>query len=71
MDISMTINTIELKEIKADKGKVLTNGEAYSEVGGSVYLGANDSPENWHEITEEEYNQILKQQEAEMPENMI
>lgn len=67
----MTINTIELKELKAADGMVLTNGEAFSEVGGSVYLGANDSPDNWHEITEEEYNKILKQQEAEMPENMI
>lgn len=67
----MTINTIELKELKAAEGMVLTNGEAFSEVGGSVYLGANDSPENWHEITEEEYNKILKQQEAEMPETMI
>ena len=54
----MTINTIELKEIKADEGMVLTNGTAYSEVGGCVYLGVNDSPENWHEITEEEYNKI-------------
>lgn len=67
----MTINTIELRELKADAGMVLTNGSAYSDIGGSVFLGANDSPENWHEITEEEYNKILKQQEAEMPENMI
>ena len=62
----MTINTIELKELKAAEGMVLTNGEAFSEVGGSVYLGINDKPENWHEITEEEYNKILKQQESEM-----
>lgn len=42
---------------------VLTNGYAY---GKEVYLGVNDKPENWYEITEEEYNKILKQQEAEM-----
>lgn len=26
---------------------ILTNGEIYSD---KVYLGVNDSPENWHEI---------------------
>lgn len=62
----MTINTIELRKIKADAGKVLTNGEAFSEVGGSVYLGINDKPENWHEITEEDYNKILEEQNLEV-----
>ena len=62
----MTINTIELKELKAAEGMVLTNGEAFSEVGGSVYLGANDSPDNWHEITEEEYNQTVEAQNDEI-----
>lgn len=62
----MTINTIELKELKAADGMVLTNGEAFSEVGGSVYLGANDSPYNWHEITEEEYNQTVEAQNDEI-----
>lgn len=57
----MTINTIELKEIKADEGMVLTNGTAYSDVGGCVYLGVNDSPENWREIPESE----VKTEEAE------
>lgn len=61
----MEIKTIELTEIKAAENMVLTNGEAYSSVGGSVYLGVNDKPENWHEITEEEYNEILKAQETE------
>lgn len=61
----MTIKTIELKELKAAEGMVLTNGEAYSEIGGSVYLGINDKPENWHEITDEEYNKILDAQNLE------
>ena len=30
---------------------VLTNGEAFGKV---VYLGKNDSPENWQEITQAE-----------------
>ena len=62
----MTIKTIELKELKSDDGMVLTNCEAYSEIGGSVYLGINDKPENWHEITDEEYNKILDAQNLEV-----
>ena len=59
----MEIKKIELTEIKASEGMVLTNGEAYSSVGGSIYLGVNDSPENWHEITEEEYAEIVKKED--------
>lgn len=47
----MTINPIEIIVLQADEGKVLTNGETYSN---KVYLGIYDSPENWHEISEEE-----------------
>ena len=57
----MIIENITLRCIKADPGMVLTNGEAFSSVGGEIYLGVNDSVENWHEITEEEYNAILAQ----------
>ena len=62
----MTINTIELKELIAADGMVLTNGVAYSVFGGSVYLGINDKSENWHEITEEDYNKILEEQNLEV-----
>ena len=62
----MEIINIELRCIKADEGKVLTNGEAYSSVGGEIYLGVNDAVENWHEITEEEYNQKMKEQNKEL-----
>jgi hypothetical protein len=51
---------IELTKITASKGMVLTNGETYSK---EIYLGVNDSPENWHEITEEEYSKIVEEQE--------
>lgn len=57
------INTIELKELRADAGMVLTNGYVYSDVGGSVYLGVNDSPDNWYELTESEYNKKLAEEE--------
>ena len=61
----MTETTIEIKKLTASDGMVLTNGEAYSSVGGEVYLGINDSADNWHEITAEEYLAIEKAQEAE------
>ena len=62
----MKISTIELKMITASDGMVLTNGETFSSVGGCVYLGANDSAENWHEIPEEEYNKIVAEAEKEL-----
>ena len=50
----MKTNTIELVKLEADEGMVLTNGETYSAV---VYLGIYDSPENWHEVPENEIPQ--------------
>ena len=38
---------IEGNVITAAEGKLLTDGETYSE---QVYLGIYDSPDNWHEI---------------------
>lgn len=68
MDFSMIVSTIEIKKITASDGHVLTNGEAYSSVGGSVYLGKNDSAENWHEISEDEYKAAMAELEAEAAE---
>lgn len=48
--------------LKADEGKILTDGEIY---GKTIYLAKNRSPEEFHEITEEEYEEIQKQNEAE------
>ena len=47
----MTQNTIQIIILTPSQGKVLTNGETYSR---KVYLGVNDSPENWTEIDESE-----------------
>ena len=58
----MEIKTIELKKIVASEGMVLTNGDIYGE---ELYLGANDDPNNYHEITKEEYEKILAKQEEE------
>ena len=59
MDIDMTVHIIELKKLIASEGTILTNGSAY---GTEIYLGKNDSAENWHEITDAEYEAILKEQ---------
>lgn len=63
----METTRIELIKITATEGKVLTNGEAYSK---EIYLGINDSVENWHEITEDEYNDILIKEKANMEEGL-
>lgn len=48
-------------DIIASKGKWLTNGQGvYTK---DVHLGKYDKAENWYEITEEEYQEILKEQE--------
>ena len=47
--------------IRADKGKVLTDGKNYGE---TFSLAKGVSVDKYHEITEEEYNQILAEQEA-------
>lgn len=64
----MQLTTIELRKLTASEGMVLTNGESYSSVGGDVYLGKHDSPDNWREITEEEYNKIVAELEAKIEE---
>ena len=46
--ISETINIIKLV---ASDGMTLTNGKAY---GKEIYLGKNDTADNWYEITDKE-----------------
>lgn len=43
--------------LKADEGKVLTNGEVYGKV---IVLGNGDSADNYYEVTDEEYSVISK-----------
>jgi hypothetical protein len=56
---------IDETTLQADVGMVLTNGEAFGVI---VYLGNNDSVDNWHEITEEEAER-LQSTETETPTN--
>lgn len=54
----MTTENITLTKLIASEGMTLTNGEVY---GIEVYLGRNDSPENWYEITDEEAEKIQEE----------
>lgn len=53
--------TEKVTVLKADEGKTLTNGEAFGKV---VYLGTNDSADNWYEITEKEAEKLQRAGEA-------
>lgn len=48
-----------LRKLIPAKGMVLSNGEAHKD--GEIYLGCNDKPENWYEITQADYEEILKE----------
>ena len=63
MDISIMEKTVvNVIKLTASEGMVLTNGEIYgSQV---VYLGCNQSPENWSEITKEEYEKRKEESEC-------
>ena len=54
----MKTEIFEIVKLTADEGKILTNGEIYGRV---IALGNGDKPENYHEITEEEYEEIVKE----------
>lgn len=47
----MKKSIIELTKLTASEGMTLTNGETYSK---EIYLGVNDSADNWHEIPDAE-----------------
>lgn len=47
----MQRSTIEFVKLTASDGMTLTNGKVFSK---EVYLGVNDSVDNWWEITDEE-----------------
>ena len=59
----MQTETINTTVLIADDGKILTDGVVY---GRTIYLAKNRSPEEFHEITEAEYEEIQKQSEAEV-----
>ena len=59
----MQIETITTTVLIASEGHYLTDGKCY---GKKVYLAAGRSPEEFHEITDEEYNALQSEEEAEV-----
>lgn len=58
MEFRVKTEIIEIRKLTASEGTVLTNGELY---GREIYLGKFDTPENYYEITEEEYIRITNE----------
>ena len=58
----MEITTIELRKLVPAEGYTFTNGEVFSK---EVYLGLNDSPDNWREIPDAEAEELQKTMEPE------
>ena len=52
-----------LREMKARDGYTFANKDKTQVVGALLYLGIYDTPENYVEITLDEVNEIMKQNE--------
>ena len=59
----MRTETITRIKLTASEGMTLTNGEVF---GKEVYLGSNDNPDNWYEITDAEAAELQKVEEPEL-----
>ena len=57
----MIITDVTLRKLSPSEGMKLTNGEVLAD--GEVYLGKNDSPDKWYEITEEEYQKKIAERD--------
>lgn len=57
----MQKETITRIKLTASEGHILTNGENYGRI---VYLASGDEGEKWYEITEAEYEEKMKGEEA-------
>lgn len=56
----MKINTITQTLLTAEEGHYLTDGQTF---GRTVVLPSEEDAKNWHEITQEAYDAIVKKQE--------
>ena len=60
------MKTTYLTMIEADEGKVLVKDDHYCS---SVLLRKGETSEGWSEITQEEYNEIIAQEEEDKNKN--
>ena len=58
----MKKETITRIKLTASEGHILTDGENFGKV---VFLASGDEGEKWYEITEAEYEAIMKEKERE------
>lgn len=56
----MIESIIEIRRLDPDQGMKLTNGTVIAE--NEIYLGKNDSAENWYEITDAEAEELQKKE---------
>ncbi len=63
----MEVQTVTVNVIKADEGKILTDGEVFGRV---IYLAKGRNADEFYEITEAEYEEIQKQDEADTEESL-
>ena len=56
----MKITKIEMAKLEASEGMTLYNGETMGKV---IFLGSGDSADKWWEITDEEAEEIRREQE--------
>lgn len=57
----MKVRDINLKELTASEGMMLTDGKDFARV---TRLAEGADPSKWYEITEAEYERIMAEQEA-------
>ena len=57
----MKKETITITNLKASEGHMLTDGEHYCKM---VSLASGDEGEKWYEITEEDYESMLRETEG-------
>lgn len=57
----MKVETIIRKKITASEGMVLTDGEIY---GRTIYLAEGKSEADFYEISEEQYQEKMKEEES-------